>query len=202
MITTRPTKLILLFSILFVAIACQDEQVQEETESVDKDMITAIELSEGYLNEMVARLGSSEQARSEDDDGNWASITVLKLIDGELMFDTNTDDYSGYQKVEETTVTAYASPGEFIFWYSGEGVSDLDDIDFDEFSLSKLDREPDEIYPQLLWVVRMPELDDEDEVVRLKYDIVYETENSAGPIRLDPLIDVAREGDDTHVSEE
>jgi len=188
--TTRPTKLILLFSILFVAIACQDEKLEENIEPVDQDMIDAIELADRYLNSSNGRTFGNARR----------SITVLQYVDGVLYFNTNTDDVPGYQVVEETSITAYAEPGEFVFWYSGGGVTNLGEIDFDATAEDFLENLPDEVDDGHMWVIRIPEEsdddddddededDDSDEIIQLKYDIVYETATSVGSIRLDPII--------------
>ena len=177
--TFKVRQLALIFSLLFIA--CQEDSVIESNE-LDEDMLAASELAEDYLK--------SEKGRFEDSD---KSITVLKYSGGKLMFDTNTDDYKGYQEVEETSVTAIVEPGDYIFWFAGFGLSEVDDIDFDEPSEEILGDLPVDFIPQKMWVIRIPPGTTDK---TLKYDIVYTTSyNKDLPIRLDPKITVGGQSD-------
>lgn len=180
--TTKPTKLVTLLILLFVAIACQDDQFEKEIDLEDEDMIAAIEMAEDYLNSTNARSNGKVEK----------SITVLKYKDGVLYYNTNTDDIPEYQVIEETSITAYAEPGEYVFWYSGGGVTDLGEIDFDETAEEFLENLPNEVKDGHMWAIQVPErAEGQDEnVIHLKYDIVYETNNSSGPIRLDPKVEI------------
>lgn len=171
----------LFLTITIMLIACQEDSVKEETDLLDKDMIDANRLADEYLTSTVGR-ASAER-----------SITVMKFIDGKLYFGTNTDDVHGYEEITEETITAYVEPGEYIFWYSGGGLSDLDGIVFDEESMLQLVDAPDEVNADKMWVVSIPE-DFEEEDGILKYDIIYQYKGHEGaPIRLDPKIKVAHE---------
>ncbi len=174
----KPLKLktlALIFSLLFIA--CQEDTFNENVDSIDEDMINATSLANEYLK--------SEKGRFEDSD---KAITVLKYKNGKLMFDTNTDDHKGYQEVEETSVTANVEPGNYIFWFAGGGLSEVDDIDFDGEAEEILGDLPVDFIPQKMWIIRVPtELDSPQ---MLKYDIVYVPRESGIQIRLDPKIAV------------
>lgn len=173
---TLRIKQLALISVFFL-IACQEDSLVEEIDPVDEDMIAATLLADDYYNESGGRIEKGEP-----------SITVLKYQDGNIYFNTNTDDVDEYQLVTETTVTAYVEPGEFIFWYRGEGLDDLEAVDFDEDAKAYLEQLPDEYQHDLMWVLKMPDSYDPDHK-ELKYDIVYEsTENPGEIIRLDPKI--------------
>lgn len=161
-----------------IIFSCQEDELIDSTDQLDQDMAAASDMAANYLG--------SKGGRAEDAE---RSITVLRFVKGKLFFDTNTDDYEGYQEIEETSVTAYAEPGEYVFWYSGDGVTDLEEIDFDETAEDFLESLPDEIDPDRMWVMQVP-LNSQKSVEFLKYDIVYETENSQFPIRLDPKIQI------------
>ncbi|MEQ9008552.1 MAG: hypothetical protein RLP12_11755, partial [Ekhidna sp.] len=115
----RLKPLVLIFSLSFIA--CQEDTFNQSNESIDEDMIDATLLAEEYLESEKGRFNDSDKA-----------ITVLRYRNGKLYFDTNTDDHKGYQEVEETSVTANVEPGDYIFWFAGGGLSEVDDIDFDE----------------------------------------------------------------------
>ncbi|WP_424963059.1 hypothetical protein [Ekhidna sp.] len=178
--TFKVRQLALIFSLLFIA--CQEDSIVESDE-LDQDMIAASELADEYLK--------SEKGRFEDSD---KSITVLKYTDGKLMFDTNTDDFKGYQEVEETSVTAVVEPGDYIFWFAGIGLSEVDEIDFDEPSQEILGDLPVDFIPQKMWIIRIPPNTTQNS---LKYDIVYVPEGSNTSIRLDPKIKVGGQDDES-----
>lgn len=171
----------LAFISLLILIACQEDPITEDLDSFDEDMLVATSLATEYLE--------SESGRFEDSD---KSITVLKYEDGKLLFDTNTDDYSGYQEVEETSVTAYVEAGDYIFWFAGIGLAEVDEIDFDEPSEEILGDLPEDFIPQKMWVIRIPPNTTQK---ILKYDIVYVPSNSNVSIRLDPKITVGGQSD-------
>ena len=180
----KPLSLSILFLVVFIS--CKEDEAAAET--IDQDMEMAIDLANQFLNSESGR-GSAEKA-----------ITVLKFKDGKLLFDTNTDTTTGYQEVVETTITATACPGEYIFWFSGGGVSDLEEIDFDQAAEDFLGDIPNEINADLMWVVQVPEEVDTT-VTHLKYDIVYQykdRDEKSDYIRLDPKIRVtqAAEGEE------
>ncbi len=166
---------------LFVFISCQEDPIQQEIDPLDEDMILATELAEEYLNSLTGRSNSDK------------SITVLKYKDGKLLYYTNTDGGGGYKEVTEETVTATVHPGEYVFWFSGGGVTDLDGIDFEDAS-----QIPDEINPDMMWVIEVPdeyeiEDDGEEDSYYFKYDIVYQYKGNEGtPIRLDPKLKVTQ----------
>lgn len=165
--------------IILLFVACQDESLTIETDDVDEDMIAATSFADDYLTSQGARAASTER-----------SITVLRFRDGKLVYDTNRDDVIGYQIVEETTITAYAEPGEYVFWFAGGGVSDLEEIDFDPAVDSLFSDYLNEINADLMWVVQVPH-DIDPSVDEIKYDIVYQCRVKEGYseyIRLDPKI--------------
>lgn len=161
---------------LFLLVACQDEAI-DQPEPVDDDMITATFLADGYLQSMRGKFEDSDK-----------SITVLKHKEGKLLFDTNTDDYKGYQEVVETSVTAIVEPGEYIFWFSGGGLSEVDSIDFDEASEPYLEDLPEDFVPEKMWVIQIPTNIHPN--TTLKYDIVYVAKENGIRVRLDPKITV------------
>lgn len=175
----KPLRIKQLAFLSLLILACQDDTfIDDQTETMDEDMIAATILADDYL---MATTGRNSDERS---------ITVLQYRNGELYFNTNTDDIKGYQLLTETSVTAYVKPGEYIFWFSGGGVTDLDSIDFDATSEMYLDDLAEEINADKMWVVKMPEIYDPS-FQMLKYDIVYESREEEGEyIRLDPKIQV------------
>lgn len=167
---------------IITLIACQeDSMVESPEEGIDHDMIAANELAEDYFQSIGGRFEDSDK-----------SITVLKYKEGKLLFDTNTDDFIGYQEVIETSVTANVNPGEYIFWFSGGGLSEVDSIDFDEASEAYLDDLPDDFVPEKMWVIRVPS---DVTNTTLKYDIVYVTKENGIRVRLDPKITVGGQSD-------
>lgn len=168
------------FLLLFIVFACQDDTTTEVgVNEIDEDMLAANQLANEYL--------ATQGGRAEDIE---LSVTVLKYLDGQLYYDTNTDTIEGYQVITEETVTATVNPGELVFWYSGNGLSELDGIDFDSSSESFLGDDSDEIYQDVMWKIMLPEQTDPDQKF-LKYDIIYQFEGNTGaPIRLDPKIRV------------
>ncbi len=176
---TLPKTLALSVFFLFIAFACQEEPIEEPIDEIDHDMIMATLLADEYLNSFGGRAESSEK-----------SITVFKYMDGILKYNTNTDTISGYQEVFETSVTAYAEPGEYLFWFAGGGVADLEEIDFDTTSVNYLETLPEEINADQMWVIQVP-TDIDPDVEYLKYDIVYQYQAQGVEseiIRLDPKI--------------
>lgn len=169
-------KLLLSFFLLFISMACQEDSILEtEIEETDLDMQAAILMADQYLNSVRGKSDKSEK-----------SITVLKYYKDKLYFATNTDDIKGYQELTETSVTAIVEPGEFIFWYSGGGVTDLDGIEFDPTSQDDLDEFPEEINADKMWKIQVPA---DGDLSMYKYDILYDYKgNSGAPIRLDPKI--------------
>lgn len=173
----RPTNHWLFLVLLaFVVISCQ-EDVFKTPDSIDEDMITATSLAEEYLTNTRGRFEDSER-----------SITVLKYQDGKLLFSTNTDDVRGYQEVVETSITAIVEPGEFIFWFSGGGLKEVEAIEFDGASQEILEDLPNDFVPEKMWVVQVPDSVQAGEV-SLKYDIVYEPRGGI-QVRLDPKIQI------------
>ncbi len=173
-------QLLLIFAFLAVSLACQDDPfLNEESDLIDKDMVAAEALVSRYLSKTGASTGSN-------------ATTVLKMVDGVLMFDTNTDNISYYQPVNEETVTAIVSPGESVFWYGGESIDDLEGIEYDGPSQQIVGEDPDEAELDLLWVSTMPSVIDSTTV--LKYDILYQVDENSPVIRLDPKIEIS--GDD------
>ena len=176
--TNTYTRFLLPIFAIALFISCQEEHVSEEIDLLDVDMIAATKLADEYMNASRARYNSER------------SITVVRFENGKLIFGTNTDDYKGYQEVSEESITATVEPGEYIFWYSGGGLSELDQIEFDEDSQLRLVESPEEINDDKMWVISIPEDFDEEDGM-LKYDIVYQYKGNDGPpIRLDPKIKV------------
>ncbi|WP_425393079.1 hypothetical protein [Ekhidna sp.] len=170
-------RLFFAFTLLLVAIACQeDSYLEEEILDTDEDMIAAIQLADDYLNSIRGRDANAEK-----------SITVLKYHKGKLFFATNTDEIKGYQELTETSVTAIVEPGEYLFWYSGGGVTDLDGIEFDPNSQEDFDEFPEEINEDKMWKIQVP---DDGNLSMYKYDILYQYKGTESPIRLDPKIRV------------
>lgn len=172
----RIKQLALIFSLMLIA--CQEDNIVENPQPVDEDLEAASEIVNEYFNEVGGRSSGTQFA-----------ITILQYNDGQIYFNTNTDDIEGYQIVNETTVTANVKPGDFVFWYRGNGLLDVGDIDFDDQSESYLAQKPSE-YLDLLWVLQVP-FDFDTEHDELKYDIVYESKDNEGVvIRLDPKIEI------------
>ncbi len=164
---------------VLVLIACQEDTLMEDVERIDEDMIAATFLADGYFKDIRANTSTSNRA-----------ITVLRYENGQILFNTNTDDVAEYQVVGETTITAYVEPGETVFWYRGTGINDLEGVDFDPHAEAYLGQGPDEYQPDLMWVLKVPDNYDPNHD-QLKYDIVYESEDNQGVIiRLDPKIGV------------
>ena len=171
-------QLLLLFALLIISIACQEESLVQK-EEIDEDMLLATQLADEYLNKTNARTESE------------SSITVLKYENGKLLYNTNTDTIEDYQEITEETVTAFVTNGEHVFWYSGGGVSDLDGIEFDPSSQEQLSSMPEECNPDQMWVISIPEDRKVNTEGYLKYDIIYQFEGHDGnPIRLDPKIKI------------
>ena len=203
---TLPKPILFLSFLLFMAIACQDESVEDPIEEIDQDMEMATLLADEYLQSLGGRAESSE-----------SSITVFKHKKGDMLYNTNGDDddgddddgddddgdddnEGGYLEVIETTVTAHARPGDFLFWYAGGGVSDLVEIDFDESSDQALGEFPIEINTGHMWVIQIP-YDIDPEVEYLKYDIVYQYKEQgqvSEVIRLDPKIQMSAVAESRH----
>ncbi|MEO9483383.1 MAG: hypothetical protein ABJG47_08065 [Ekhidna sp.] len=169
----------LAFIFVLSLIACQEDPLIEKIDPIDEDLEEATLLADEYFNDIGGRANTDER-----------SITILKYIDGQILFNTNTDTISGYQVVTETTITACVVPGEYVFWYRGGGLDDLEGVDFDEDAEAYLNQLPDEYKEDKMWVLKVPdEFDPEHD--ELKYDIVYESKDNEGVvIRLDPKIQV------------
>ena len=165
-----------------ILIACQEDSLIENPDLIDEDLEAATLLADEYFND----LGTRGKRRGDEH-----AITILKYQDGQIYYNTNTDDIDDYQIVTETTITAYVEPGEYVFWYRGGGLNDLEDVDFDDDAEAYLLEElPDEYKKDKMWVLHVPE-DYNSEQYELKYDIVYESkENKGVVIRLDPKITV------------
>lgn len=174
----RIKHLALIFSLFLIA--CQEDSLIEDPKLIDEDLAAATLIADEYFNEFKGRTSSSSER----------AITILKHKDGQIYFNTNTDDIEGYQVVTETTVTAYVEPGEFIFWYRGGGLDDLENVDFDKDAEAYLDQLPDEYKEDKMFVLQVPL--ESDSTIELKYDIVYESKDNPGVvIRLDPKVVVA-----------
>lgn len=171
-------QLTLIISFFVLIVSCQEENDVVEIVQEDQDVLAAIKLADEYLSKEKARFGDQK------------SIVVLKYKDDQLLYATTRDNYKSYQVLEEQSVTALAKPGEYVFWYSGGGVTDLEGIEFDATSQAFLDNLPDEINADKMWVIRVPETYDTSNEY-LKYDIVYDFEGNTGaPIRLDPKLQI------------
>ncbi|MEP5612575.1 MAG: hypothetical protein ABJP45_10015 [Cyclobacteriaceae bacterium] len=171
-------QLLLVFTFFLLFGSCKEKLITEDIDLEDQDMIAATQLADEYLNASKGRQGAEK------------SVTVLKFKNDKLYYATTTDDVTSYTEVGMETITASAKPGEYVFWYSGGGVSDLDGIEFDESSQLKLVDAPEEINADKMWVIAIPEDFDEEDGM-LKYDIVYNFKGNDGPpIRLDPKIKI------------
>ncbi len=169
----------LVFLCVIFLISCQEDKLTEQPEIIDEDLAEATLIADEYFVEKGGRTGSDER-----------SITILKFKDGNIYYNTNTDDIDGYQIVTETTITAYVEPGEYVFWYRGGGLDDLEDVDFDEDAEEYLDELPDEYKDDKMWVLKVPE-DYDPAHDELKYDIVYESKDNKGVVvRLDPKLQI------------
>ena len=177
---------IYLIAFSFILFACQkDDLMTQGTHEVDDDLNTAIALVDEYLSTTKGRLDSDR-----------VSITVLRYEGKKLFYQTYVNGEMKYKEVTEETVTAEASPGEYVFWYGGMGLEDLDEIDFDDISEDYLEKDADEIYQDRLWSILIPQ-DIDKKTDYLKYDIVYQFNGNSGPvIRLDPKIRIVGEGAD------
>ena len=186
-----PNQLIALLFIgaaLLVTNSCQEDTVLQEQPEVDDDMATAIQLIDIEFPDL---LGSDNDRRTKWKDSK-RCITVLKYQKGkkgnpgQLMFDTNRDNYEGFQPIDELTVTAVAEPGEYVFWYRGGGLKYLKGIEFEPASEAMLDDLPSDFREDRIWYVQMPELIPDG--TELKYDILYQLKKSNEIIRLDPKL--------------
>lgn len=165
-------------------LACQDD-IPGEQELTDEDMEAAILLADEHFQ--------SESGRSYNAN---KIVTVIKFKDNQLFYKTSKSGVESYELLEETSVTAFAKPGDFIYWYSGGGVTDLEEIDFDDDDEDYLDDLPEEINMDRMFVLRVP-LNYNTNHAFLKYDIVYESKNNRGMyIRLDPKIGVIDDDDE------
>ncbi|MEP0984550.1 hypothetical protein [Ekhidna sp.] len=176
-------KLVLSIFLLATSIACQEDALLEtQIEETDHDMLAAVSMADEYLNSLRGKSENTER-----------SITVLRFYKDRLYFNTNTDTIRGYRELTETSITAIVEPGEFIFWYSGGGVTDLDGIEFDPSSQNDLDEFPEEINEDKMWKIQVPQ---DGNLPMYKYDILYDHKgNSGSPIRLDPKIRIQGNGD-------
>lgn len=163
-------------SVLFLS--CQEDSLSTELIKQDQDMLKAESLADQYLSQATPNGRSSIPS---------SAVTVLTLQENGLYYITNTDTIGIYNEVREETITAFTNPGDVIFWYAGEGIGDLEGIEFDKASLALLDEAPEEIYPNLMWKVTMPDTI-ASEGITLKYDILYKTSDSTEVIRLDPKL--------------
>ncbi len=163
---------------ILICVSCQDDLVEEEGNQVDDDMLEATRLADQYLASRSGRYEMSMKA-----------VTVLKFKDGQLYFTTSGSDFLGYEVVTEESITAIAAPGEYLFWFAGEGLSVLDGIEFDEISEMELDDLPEELHDKKMWVTQLsPETTSGED---LKYDILYQSRDNDGvTIRLDPKIKI------------
>jgi hypothetical protein len=164
---------------LFVIISCQESSVEAEIDQLDKDMVEANQLVDEYFASSGGRLANFD-----------VSITVLRYEDGQLLYATANDGVSGYNVVEETTVTNIVEGGDFIFWFAGKGLTDLEGIVFDEASQNELDDFPFQVNFKSMWAIQLPSDISTEE---LKYDIIYQfVGNDGAPIRLDPKIQLGQ----------
>lgn len=179
MIPAQIRKLTFIIVLLFIFGSCQEEALVEDQEDlIDQDLISATELVDEYINASGAR---SDAMRS---------IIILRYEKGKLLYASSKNDFESYEELQEESVTAIVEPGEYVFWYSGQGVSDLDGVEFDKESQQLLTNYPEEVDAELLWVVRIPD-QYEDANKSLKYDVIYDFEGNPGPaIRLDPKLQI------------
>lgn len=167
-----------IFIFFLVLIACQEEVMIEEIVQPDEDIATATALANEFLRDAGARSDAKK------------SIVVLKYKKGKLLYATTRDNYKSYQELEEHSVTALAGPGDYVFWYSGGGITDLEGVEFDSQSQVFLDNLPDEINADKMWVIQVPSSYDTSHEF-LKYDIVYDYKGNKGaPVRLDPKLQI------------
>jgi hypothetical protein len=156
---------------------------------VDYEMQDALAQADAYLESLGG-------ANSRSTTGNDKSVTNLKYKKDGLEYKTSKIT-KGYESIDEHTVTAYATAGDYIFWHAGGGVTEIVGIEFDDASFKYLESAPAPANPNM-WVARIKSDDDEEDddeedddeaVVYLKYDIIYKTKTSRNiPIRLDPKV--------------
>lgn len=171
--------LLLFFALPLLFVSCLND-ASPDVDLADEDMLHAIDLADQYL--------ISAGGRGDDD----KAVTVLKFNGDELQFHTN-GETNGYEETGEQSITAEVVPGEYIFWYGGGGITDLEGIEFDGAAQAYLVDDPDEIHDDKMWVIKIPEHDDDDDdddVLFLKYDIIYKHKETNTLIRLDPKLKV------------
>ncbi len=195
-------RLLVSISALLLFYSCQENSESLDLDSlnpkVDYEMIQALNLADAYLESITSkngRTGSTDR-----------SVTNLKYHNDNLVYKTN-EITNGYDQIGEQTVSAFVIPGEYIFWHTGGGITDIVGIEFDSYSMQFLESEPIRTSSQL-WMVKIKSLeedydddederdenDDEDEDIHLKYDIIYKTKESGNtPIRLDPKIKIRQQ---------
>lgn len=160
--------------------ACQDDVTLSEEDTTDPDMEAAIHLADEHFQSASGRMSGSKKI-----------VIVVKYRNGEIFYKSTSAGVYYYVPMEETSITAIAKPGDYIYWYRGGGLKDLEEIDIDDQDeVYLLDEEPEEINYDLMWALRIP-LSYDISHEHLKYDVVYESRlNSGVYIRLDPKIKV------------
>lgn len=178
---------------LLIFNSCSLESEDELEEKQDIDMINATLLVEDFFQKLQKEEGHSSARTSEEISSQEYCLTVLQYwkgfsgIPGKLFFDTNNDHVWFYQEVNEQTVTAEVKPGQYVFWYAGSGLKQVEGIDFDAQAQEILDNLPFEYEQDQMWYLKVPETHDG---TVLKYDIVYQVEGENTIIRLDPKLKV------------
>jgi len=180
----KASKSFIYILLVIVFFSCSEDPSKDlQIEDRDKDMILAEKMADEFLNSL------DPGARVEYNEKN---VTVLKFQD-DLSFNTNTQRGTGYDEIDEETITTETVPGSYVFWYSGGGLNRLVGIEFDEDSQLTLMEYPEEVNDGKMWYVFIPENleTDEEEMIMLKYDIIYVPRKGDGePIRLDPKIKI------------
>lgn len=181
--------------VLFVACQNSPDVLSPDEETNDPQMIQALELIEKEFQSIEADLPEASRV-------NYVrpryTVTLLKYdkgnknTEGKLTYSTWDDGIQGYVEVTEEEITAFVTPGSWVFHCKGGGLSALNAIEYDAPSRAIIGDGTYEVLPGLLWLTRIPENADE---VELKYDIVYDAAGDGqGPIRLDPKIKVDPQG--------
>lgn len=157
-------------------------------------MAEALDLVEEELQSVEANI--PEESRSSWKRPTYSVICYKYEIkgnetEGKLTYSTWNDEIQGYIEVTEEEITAFVTPGTWIFQCRGGGMKSLNGIEFDAYSRSVIGDGNYELIPNKLWLTVIPENTGD---VQLKYDILYDaSKDDQGVIRLDPKIEVVPE---------
>jgi hypothetical protein len=169
----------LIVFVIFFVFSCQESAVEEE-QTLDLDMESATELANEYMGSSNGRQGAK------------ISVTVFKYKKDKMLYATNTDNITGYRELNEETITANTESGQWVFWFAGSGISELNGIEFDETAVEAYGTNAFQIGRKgKLWALYVSSNVEYNDDTELKYDIVYTPRGYDGdPIRLDPKLKV------------